>query len=63
MKPNPEVLGIVEGLREQVLRGEVKGLFVLAQMRDGEYACDYFTPDVGDLRLELGSEVMRMGCE
>ena len=63
MKPNPEILGIVEGLREQVMRGEVVGLFVLAQMRDGEYACDYFTPDVGDLRLELGSEVMRMGCE
>lgn len=58
MKPNPEVLGIVEGLREQVLRSEVKGLFVLAQMRDGEYACDYFTPDVGDLRLQLGTEIM-----
>jgi len=58
MKPNPEVLGIVEGLREQVLRGEVKGLFVLAQMRDGEYACDYYTPDVGDLRLQLGTEIM-----
>lgn len=58
MKPNPEVLGIVEGLGEQVLRGEVKGLFVLAQMRDGEFACDYFTPDVGDLRLQLGTEIM-----
>ncbi|MGE8279046.1 MAG: hypothetical protein ACN6O2_01305 [Stenotrophomonas sp.] len=58
MKPNPEVLGIVEGLREQVMRGEVKGLFVLAQMRDGEYACDYFTPDVGDMRLQLGTEIM-----
>lgn len=58
MKPNPEVLGIVEGLREQVLRGEVVGLFVLAQMRDGEYACDYFTPDVGDMRLQLGTEIM-----
>ncbi|MNM06982.1 hypothetical protein D3C81_170140 [compost metagenome] len=58
MKPNPEVLGIVEGLREQVLRGEVVGLFVLAQMRDGEHACDYFTPDVGDMRLQLGTEIM-----
>lgn len=25
-----------------------------------EYACDYFTSDVGDLRLELGSEILRM---
>jgi hypothetical protein len=58
MKPNPEVLGIVEGLREQVLRGEVKGLFVLAQMRDGEYACDYYSPDIGDMRLQLGTEIM-----
>ena len=58
MKPNPEVLGIVEGLREQVLRGEVNGLFVLAQMRDGEYACDYYTPDAGDMRLQLGTEIM-----
>lgn len=61
MKPNPEVLGIVEGLREQVLRGEVKGLFVLTQMRDGEYASEYYTPDPDDMRYELGSEVMRMG--
>ncbi len=63
MKPNPEVLGIVEGLREQVLRGEVKGLFVLAQMRDGEYACDYFSPEIGDMRYELGSHVMLMNGE
>lgn len=63
MKPNPEVLGIVEGLREQVLRGEVKGLFVLAQMRDGEYACDYYTPDAGDMRYELGTHVMLMKDE
>ena len=34
------------------------GLFVLAQMRDGEYACDYYTPDAGDMRLQLGTEIM-----
>jgi len=63
MKPNPEVLGIVEGLAPQVRSGDVRAIYVLARLADGSYAHSYYTDDIDDMRYELGSEVMRMGCE
>ena len=63
MKPVPEVLGILEGAREQARAGEIREVFLLARMSDGEYVSAYETNDLDDMLYELGSEIIRCRLE
>lgn len=53
MKPAPEVLGILMGGVELAQMGEIREVFIVCRMADGEYAHYSHVEEMGAMRLEV----------
>lgn len=58
MRPNRELVRLLESMLESARAGEMQELFGVTRDSNGEYDAGYITSDLGDLLLQVRTEVI-----
>jgi len=58
-RPNAELVRLLESMLETARSGELRELFGVVRYDNGEFDAGYITSDLGDLLLQVRTEVIR----